>query len=172
MLFKEFEKFLPLLAIGLIQAVPFFGFAGVAMIVGASGSFATGADMLRQDPLTGALSFGLTAGMVMWFIGYFAFILVWGWAMTFAIPLIIEHGVGIGDTIKLSFGAAFNNAGGLFVLGLWGLLVGLLGILALFVGIFVAIPVIQVAGILAYRQVFPRVTFPPDMPQPSGSIYD
>ncbi|MGH9820917.1 MAG: hypothetical protein ACRD43_12165, partial [Pyrinomonadaceae bacterium] len=174
MLFRGFQKFLPLLVIGLVQAVPAFAVAGLALAASATGGFGfpSASDMVTQNPATGAISFGLSVGMVMWIIGYCAFAIIWGWALTFAIPLIIEHGVGIGDAIKLSFGATFSNVGRLFVLGLWGALVGLLGVLALFVGIFVAIPVIQAAGVLAYRQVFPRLTVPPDMPPPTESIYD
>ena len=171
--FNGLEKFLPLLGISVIQALPGFAIVGITLLATAGGYsiFPSAADMVTQDP-SGQISFGLTAGVVTWMIGYFLFALFWNLALTFAIPLIVEHNVNIGDAIKLSFGAMFSNFGGLFVLGLRGLLVALIGVLALFVGIFVAVPVIMVANVMAYRQVFPRVTFPPDMPQPAESIYD
>lgn len=163
MLFKGFQKIIPLLVIGLVQAIPAFAIVGITMAASLAGArpFPTGSDVITQDPTTGAFSIGLTVGMVMWIIGYFAFCIIWSWALTFAIPLIIEHDLGIGDAVKLSFGATFNNVGGLFVLGLWGSLVALLGVLALIVGIFVAFPVIMVGNVLAYRQVFPRLNEPP-----------
>jgi len=166
MLFKGFQKIIPLLIIGLVQAVPAFGIVGLTMIANLLGvsSFPSRSDVITQDPTTGALSFGLTVGMVMWVIGYAAFSIIWNWALTFAIPLIIEHDLGIGDAIRLSFGATFSNIGGLFVLGLWGFLVALLGVLALVVGIFVAFPVIMAANVIAYRQVFPRFDETPIAP--------
>jgi hypothetical protein len=177
MLFKGFEKFLPLVALTLIQAAPALLVVGIAYLAPTLGLFGNPfpatSDIMNQDPVTGAISYGISAGVVIWVIGYVAFSIIWGWALTFAIPLIIEHGVSIGDAIKLSFAAAFSNIGGLFVLGLWSGLVALLGVLALFVGLFVAMPVIQAAQVIAYRQVFPPLNDPrPDMPPPTESIYE
>ena len=75
----------------------------------------------------------------------------------FAIPLILERDLGVFDAIKFSAKAAFSNLGGLIVLMILGGLVGILGVLALCLGIFVAIPVIYAANAFAYRQVFPLI---------------
>jgi hypothetical protein len=155
MLFKGFEKFLPLMVIGLIQAIP----AIIFQIV----RFAVDLTRLTGGPVTrgidyqsgGSLPPGLTVGIVILFVGYLFFQVIWQLALIFAIPLIVENDVSIGDAIKLSLGAVFSNIGGLIVLMIFGFFVSIIGILALCFGIFVAIPVIWSANVVAYRQVFP-----------------
>ena len=161
MLFKGFEKFVPLMVIGLIQAIPGIIFqiiqytVDIARLVG--NQTGTTGDFYQSSPPLDGLSAGLTAGLVIIFIGYFLFQIVWNAALTFAIPLIVEHNVGIGESIRLSFGAVFGNIGGLIVLYLWSMLVSLLGFLAICFGLLVAIPVIYAANVFAYRQVFPKL---------------
>ena len=161
MLFKGFEKFVPLMVVGLIQAIPgvifqIFRFTvDIAQILGTSGS-SRGTFLQSNSPEFG-IAQGLSVVMIFLVIGFVIFSIIWNLIFFFAIPLILEHDLGVFDAIKLSAKAAFSNLGGLIFLMILGALVGLLGVLALCVGIFVAIPVIYAANAFAYRQVFPLI---------------
>lgn len=160
MLFKGFEKFVPLMVLGLIQAVPGILFQIFQYAVDIS-SFLTGRGSSSPDfyqgtdPGLSALQTGAITGIVIVFIGYMVFQMIWNAALTFAIPLVVERNTSIGEAITLSLGAVFSNLGGLIVLVILNALVGLLGVLACGVGIIVALPVTFAAYVIAYRQVFP-----------------
>jgi hypothetical protein len=159
MTFKGFERFIKLMVVGLIQAIPAIvlqlfqaamSFAELFRLPSSSDStfFQEPADLLGFGP-------GITVAFVLVMIGYWLFLIFWNWVLLFAIPLIVEFDAGIGEAISLSFGAAFNNVGGIIILGLYSFLVALIGMIALCIGIFVAIPVVWAAQVIAYRQVFP-----------------
>lgn len=174
-MFKGFEKFIPLMFMGLIQAIPGIIYECIGLVWDIN-------EMLRPSETTDPNFFqtasdpfvfsAFTVAFVIMLIGYVLFSLIWSYALIFAIPLIMEHGISIGDAIKLSFGAVFSNLGGLIVLGLWGGLVALLGLLSLCVGMFVAIPVIFASQVFAYRQVFPLFGEPFVSPRGYVSIFD
>ncbi len=161
MMFKGFEKFVPLMVMGLIQAIPAIIFQIVQWTVDIqgmiSGRTGGGRDFYVSDSPEFNLPAGFTAGIIIVFVGVWLFQMIWNAALTFAIPLIIEHDISIGDAIKLSLGAVFSNLGGLIVLGIISFFVALLGMLAICLGLFVAIPVIYAANVFAYRQVFPMM---------------
>ena len=155
MLFRGFEKFVPLMVLGLIQAIPGILFQVL--------QYTTDLSRLFGGPSVsgaGAVGTGLMTGFVILFIAYFVFQMIWNAALVFAIPLVIERDAPLGDAITVSLSAVFANLGGLFVLAILNSLVGLLGFLALCVGIFVAIPVTLAAYVIAYRQVFPQIDLP------------
>lgn len=174
MMFKGFEKFIPLMFMGLIQAIPGIIYQLVGWVSDINSllkpSETTDPNFFQtaDDPF--AFS-AFTVAFVIMFIGYLLFSVIWSYALIFAIPLLMEHGISIGDAIKLSFGAVFSNLGGLIVLGLLGSLVALLGLLSLCVGLFVAIPVIFASQVFAYRQVFPVFGEPPLSPGGYVSIF-
>ena len=165
MLFKGFEKFLPLMLVGLIQAVPAIIFqvsqyifdisSWIGVPTAQSSEFYQGDVVGRSIFQTGALT-----GLVIVFVCYFIFQALWNAALTFAVPLIVERNTPLGDAITLSLGAVFSNLGGLIVLVILNMLVGLLGFIACFVGLFVAVPVTWVSYVIAYRQVFPPIDEP------------
>jgi hypothetical protein len=158
MLFKGFEKFVPLMLAGLVQTAPSIlatilqytaNFARIA------GEAAGGGDPnFYQTPGHAALA-GISLGLVILVAVLGIFGAIWSVALSFAIPLILEHDLSVVDALLTSAKAAFKNAGGLIVLIILEALVGILGVIALCVGIFVAIPVIYAANVLAYRMVFP-----------------
>ena len=158
MLFKGFEKFLPLMFVGIIQAIPGIVYQGVQYASSIAELFGDSevpdANFFQSAADGDSVATGFTAAFAVFLIGYALFSIVWSYALMFAIPLIVEHGMGIGDAVKLSFGAVFSNIGGLIVLGIWSTLVALLGMLALCVGLFMAIPVVYAAQVIAYRHVF------------------
>lgn len=160
MLFKGFEKFLPLMIIGLIQAVPAIVLQicqyvfDLSSLVGGAGSRPAESFQGNVDGIS-ALQTGAIAAFVIFFACYFIFQALWNAALVFAIPLIVEKNTPLGEAITLSFGAVFSNLGGLIVLVILNAIVGLLGFLACVIGIFVAIPVTWVSYVIAYRHVFP-----------------
>lgn len=73
----------------------------------------------------------------------------------FALPLIADRNASIGDALKLSFGAASGNVGGLIALLIFEWLLLIAGFLLCCVGIIVALPIVYAANIVAYKSVFP-----------------
>lgn len=77
--------------------------------------------------------------------------LIWAFMTWFTMYFLVD---GRGDavaSIKSSISLVKNNFGELFVLMLISIGVMILGVVALFVGILVAIPVVYIAGAYAYR---------------------
>lgn len=162
MMFKGFEKFVPLMVIGLLQSIPSI----IAQIIQYTFQIGTSfIDASRTRDLDffqvsgsdvasgGILVIGLILVVVFTVIGF-----LWWAAFFFAVPLALEHDLGPMDAIKLSAQAGMANLGGLLVLMIFMVLVALLGVLLICVGMFlVSIPVIFIANVFAYRQVFPHV---------------
>ncbi|MFN2500464.1 MAG: hypothetical protein ABR530_00435 [Pyrinomonadaceae bacterium] len=157
MMFKGFEKFVPLMLVGLIQSIPgiIFQILQLTVDIGRLMTNQRNDDLQffqisQTDIASGAWI------MIAIFALVFALIaMIWNVALMFAIPLTVENDIGVGEAIKLSFGAAFHNVGGLIVLVLFSILITLVGIFALCFGLLVAIPVVWAANTFAYRQVFP-----------------
>jgi hypothetical protein len=174
MMFKGFEKFVPLMVAGVIQAAPSLiatvlqYTVDIARLVGG----ARGGDVNFYQSGSDTLFAGISAGILI-FVMVLSFIgIVWSVALSFAIPLILEHNLGVVDALLTSAKAAFSNVGGLIVLIILEALVGILGVIALCVGIFVAIPVIYAANVFAYRMVFPYFeTAPVNMAPPPPDTY-
>ena len=180
MLFKGFEKFVPLMVVGLIQAIPGLILqilqytVDIARLSGIGSSRGAGTFFQSDAPDFGALQ-GLSIVFIFVVIGLSLFSVIWNLLFQFAVPLIIEHDLSIGEAIKLSISAAFANLGGMILLMILGGLVAILGTLALCVGIFVAIPVVYAANAFAYRQVFPLIeqnfNFSPPPPTAYGGNF-
>ena len=90
--------------------------------------------------------------------------------LIFAFPLIVDRGLSSWDAMKLSARAALKNVGGIG--GMIGLnfLLALAGELAFCVGIYLVIPIITAANLVAYRKVFPRQG-PPSFGPPPATAY-
>ena len=172
MMFKGFEKFLPLMLAGLVQSAPsiiaaiFQYTVDLARVVGSS----------RGGNGNEAVFAGLSAGVLVVVMILSLFGIVWSVALSFAVPLILEHDLAVVDALLTSAKAAANNVGGLIVLIILEALVAILGMVALCIGLFVALPVIYAANVLAYRMVFPYSFRPdrnPNPPPPSeyGGTY-
>ncbi|MGB5013000.1 MAG: hypothetical protein WBO68_03140 [Pyrinomonadaceae bacterium] len=175
MMFKGFDKFVPLMVIGLIQSIPgvIFQIIRFSMNIGQalSGGSNGNINFFQSD----IPNFGLAEGIsiVMVFVGLaFAIIsIVWSIALQFAIPIALENDIGAIEAIKLSMSAAVANLGGMILLILLGAVAAILGTLALCLGLFVAIPVIWVANAFAYRQVFPLIDRQFNMSPPPPNAY-
>jgi len=159
MLFKGFEKFVPLMVIGLIQMIPaiIFQIIRIGVDVGRIGmdSGRGNTEFYQSSGLPNPILAGLTVGVIVILIGFVIFQVIWNAAFMFAIPLVLETNIGAGEAIKLSLSAVFSNIGGIILLMILGALVAILGVIAFCVGLLVAIPVVWVANVVAYRNVFP-----------------
>jgi hypothetical protein len=163
MLFKGFEKFVPLMVVGLIQQIPGIILTVVQYTVDASRFFGGGGTsdvnfyQSSGDIFPSEILAGITAMFAIVIFVMIIVAIVWTLALSFAIPLVLEHDLSVGDALVTSVKAAFGNIGRMILLALLGGLVALLGLLVLCVGLFVAIPVIYLGNVIAYRQVFPYV---------------
>ncbi len=179
MMFKGFEKFVPLMVAGLIQTAPSL----IATVLQYTVDIArlAGGGVLDSDAnfyQSGgeAIFAGLSLVFVTVVIVLSLLGAVWTVALSFAVPLILEHDLPVGDAVLTSVKAAFSNVGGLILLIILQILVAILGMIALCVGIFVAIPIIYTANVIAYRQVFPYFNRPdlntgPPPPDTYGGSY-
>jgi uncharacterized membrane protein len=177
MMFKGFEKFVPLMVIGLIQAIPGI----IAQIVqysarfaelGLQGSRGRSTSFYQASAPDFALSGGILALVLLLSLGFMVFAFFWWAVFFFAIPLVMEHDLSPIDAIKLSARAAMSNLGGMLVLMLFEVLVVLLGMLVLCVGVFlISMPVIFLANAFAYRQVFPWIERQMNMAPPDPGQY-
>lgn len=177
MMFKGFEKFVPLMVIGLIQAIPgviaqvlrfTIDLGQLGLSRGKPGEF----QFFQSSGNDVALASGLAIVAAVVAIIFVIIALVWWAVMFFAIPLAMEHDLGPVEAIKLSARAATSNFGGLIVLLIFQILVMLVGLLMLCVGAFlISIPVIYLANAFAYRQVFPLIEQNFNMAPPPPNAY-
>lgn len=163
MMFRGFDKFVPLMVIGLIQSVP----EVIGQILRVGVQFGQiGLDSNRRgsyDYFQASrpdIFSGIAVGVLI-VIAIVAFVLillavVWRFVLFFAIPIAMEHDLGAMDAIKLSIKAAGANVGGIIVLFIFEFLVTLLGLVMCLLGVFfISIPIVYAANAFAYRQVFP-----------------
>ncbi len=78
--------------------------------------------------------------------------------LIFAFPLIVDRGLSSWDAIKLSARAVMKNLGGIGSLVAVNFGLAVAGEMAMCVGIYLVIPIITAANLVAYRKVFPRIT--------------
>lgn len=178
MMFKGFEKFVPLMVIGLLQAIPGiimqiiqYGvrFAEIGLNGGRNGR---PYDFYMASDATPLIAGGMLIVVVIVSLVLVVFSLVWWMCFFFAIPLAMEHDLGPMDAIKLSAKAAMGNIGGLIVTLIFSILVMLLGMVMLCIGMFlVSMPIIYVMNVLVYRMVFPDARGPVNMAPPPPSAY-
>lgn len=169
MMFKGFEKFVPAMVIGLIQAIPGVVMQGVQYTADL-GNVAK--EILRQKGIGNtnflaqssspdlAISGGIIAIALVVGLVFFLLMIAWNITFYFAIPIIADKDCSIGEAISLSAKAGWGNVGGIIVLALLQGLVGIAGALACGIGIFFVLPILYASAAMAYRQVFP------DTPQP------
>lgn len=78
--------------------------------------------------------------------------------MFFASYLVVDGNKGVMESIKMSWNASAPMQGKIFLFYVVSLLIGLLGLICFFVGIFVSILVIMYAQAYVYRMAFPPAT--------------
>jgi uncharacterized membrane protein len=164
MMFKGFEKFVPLMTVGLIQAVPDIIGAILGFVLNIGQLFVTGLDGGRNrdffapsDP-NFAVFGGLAFLILLVAVGFLLFSIIWRLIFFSALPLVLEYDIPPFEAIKLSARASFANAGGLISLVIFEGLIIILGFVLICFGlIFISLPIIYVANAFAYRQIFPYI---------------
>ncbi len=162
MMFKGFENLVPILVVGVIQAIPSMIFQALqwALDLGRlAAQLSRGArgngNFFQSEEAGIAITAGLIAISIVVAILIIIFSIAWAITFEFAIPLVIEQNLGPIEAIKLSARAGWSNIGGLIVLMLIEGLIVIAGFLAICIGMFFVFPVVFAAKAFAYRQVFP-----------------
>jgi len=179
MMFRGFDKFVPLMVVGLVQSIPeviaqILRFTADIGRIGLDGASRNGDFGFYQSSSSDAFPIAIASGVLVVVIivaaVLFLFGVVWRILLFFAIPLVMEHNIGAIDAMKLSARAATSNVGGLVLLFVLEILLGILGVIMLCIGIFFVLPIMYAANAFAYRQVFPmfeqafqNVPPPPDV---------
>ncbi|MFL6373580.1 MAG: hypothetical protein ACJ73D_02825 [Pyrinomonadaceae bacterium] len=86
--------------------------------------------------------------------------------LMFAFPLIVDRGLSSVEAIKLSARAAFRNMKGVGGLIVVNFVLALAGEMLCGIGLYFAIPLLTMANLIAYRQVFPAPRLPGLEPPP------
>lgn len=161
-LWKGFGWWLPGFVVGLFFIVPMIIlYAAIyvpLILAGAMGSRMSEDELITTIVVTLAVDLVLTVLMVCFHT-----------LLMFAFPLIIDRNLGAIKAMTTSARAVMKNLGG--VCGLIVVNFGLIlaGYLALCIGIYLVIPVIIAASLVAYRKVFPRLDGVNYAPPPPSS---
>jgi hypothetical protein len=91
--------------------------------------------------------------------------------LTFALPLIVDRNLGAIAAMKTSAKAVWANLGGVAGLIVVNIGLGLLGYIALCVGIYFVIPIIIAGNLVAYRRVFPSLEMRTNLSPPPPDAY-
>ncbi len=174
MMFKGYEKFVPVMIIGFIQSIPgvIFTIIQWALDLGRLAAQLSrggrGGNFYQGDSTDIAIAGGLIALYVVVAVVFIVFGIAWYITFAFALPLVIEHDLNAIDAIKLSARAGWANAGGLILLFLLTILIMIGGFFVLCIGMFFVIPLAYAAYAFAYRQVFPLLDQPFQPVPPHG----
>lgn len=153
-LFKGFDYFLPGLIVTLFVSVPVIVLSLGMNLAAIPMQFAVDSAIKRgEDPMKIMLPFfAVLASIAL----IFALLLACAHALImFAYPLIVERRLAGMEAFKLSARAVWANLGGAVGLILVQFLLGFIGFLACYVGLFLVMPVNFAAVLIAYRKVFP-----------------
>jgi hypothetical protein len=159
-LFKGFDYFAQGLIAALLQMIPMVVVMVPAYII----MFALMMTSLprgggRMDPDASSrfvftfLGFELVFVVVMLVVGISV-----GVFFMFAFPLIADRGLSGLEATKLSIKAGKANFGGILSLLLLNAAIGILGVLACYVGVFFIMPISLASYAVAYRRVFPALS--------------
>lgn len=175
MMFKGYEKFVPVMVVGFIQSIPavIFTILQWALDLGrlAAQIYSGGrrGGNFYQDETDIAIAGGLIALYIVVAVFFILFGIAWQITFAFALPLVIEHNISPIDAIKLSARAGWGNAGGLIILMILTALIGIAGFLVICFGLFFVIPLVYASYAFAYRQVFPMLGQAPQAAPPPGN---
>jgi len=160
LLFKGFDYFAQSLIAAVIQIIPLIVVmvpAYIIMFALMMTSMPRGGGRMDPDAssrfLITFLGFELVFVTVICAVG-----IVVGIFFLFAFPLIADRGLSGLDATKLSIKAGKANFGGILSLLLLNLAMGILGVLACYVGVFFLMPISLASYAVAYRRVFPELS--------------
>jgi uncharacterized membrane protein len=180
MMFKGFERFVPLMIVGLVQSIPrilgdVLGIAANIAQIAMMPVMDSGRDFFQSSSSPG-LPFAITGFMVVLFLVAFvvgiAIALIWRIGFFCAIPLVMEHDIPPMDAIKLSFQAGFSNLGSLIVLVILEGLILVGSFFLICIGMFfIGFPIMYVADAFAYRLIFPHIEKQMNLAPPPPTEY-
>jgi len=154
MLFKGFDYFGPSLIATLLHILPIVAIVLPAYILFYVSIFVSmAASQNSGEPNPGALLGVMVMFGIFWLVVVVVVVIV-SIGFTFAYPLIVDRKLQGLDAVKLSFRAAFANFWRLLGMTLITSLLGVLGMLACYVGAFLVMPIGYAAISKAYEQVF------------------
>ena len=163
-LWKGMEFFGPGLVVVLFMVVPAIGyyiFAYITIVAAVFGGAQAGeAGLVGALVIVGIIDLAVLIAMVSFHT-----------LLTFALPLIVDRRLGAIDAMKTSARAVWANLGGVAGLIVVNIGLGILGYLALCVGIYFVIPIIIAGNVAAYRRVFPSLDSRPNMAPPPPDAY-
>lgn len=147
-LFKGFGFWLPGLVVGIFFIVPMFMLYALIYIPPLVAI--TTNPNITQDELLKIISASLAVDFI-----FTIFMVCLHTLLMFSFPLVVDRKLSAFQAMKTSAKAVWANLSG--VAGLWGLgfLMSLAGILVFCIGIYLAVPIMIGANLLAYRKVFP-----------------
>lgn len=166
MLFKGFDYFVQGLVAAAIQTLPVILIMAVGQVI-----FVAFTMIIMPTQRGEAMPAVFFVGLAILILFAMIVSLVIQSLFLFAYPLIVDRKLSGLDAIKLSYRAALQNLSGIVGLVLLLAGMGILGLLACYVGAFFVMPISFAAYAVAYRRVFPESVSlgGPAPPPPPGS---
>ena len=154
MLFKGFDYFGPSVVATLLHIIPIMAIVLPAYLLFYVSIFVSMAASQSGGEPNPAAFFGVMAMFGLFWLVVLVIIVIISIGFTFAYPLIVDRKLQGFDAVKLSFRAALANFWRLLGMTLITSLLGLVGMLACYVGAFFVMPISYAAISKAYEQVF------------------
>jgi uncharacterized membrane protein len=166
MLFKGFDYFMHGLVAAAIQTLPVILIMAVGQVI-----FVAFTLIIMPTRRGDAMPPVFWVGLVLFVLFAMIVSLAIHSLFLFAYPLIVDRNLSGLEAIKLSYRAALQNRSGIIGLILLISGLGILGVLACYVGVFLIMPISFASYAVAYRRVFPETgSFSgPAPPPPPGS---
>jgi hypothetical protein len=151
-LFKGFDYFGQSVVATLIHIIPvlaivlpsmFVFYAGLIVSIAVQGNDPNPGALLGTFVMFGFLMLAVVLVTVIVSIGFM-----------FSYPLIVDRKMKGFDAVKLSFKAALANFWGLLALTIFQFLMGLVGVLFLYIGLFFVLPITYASIAVAYERIF------------------
>ena len=149
-LFEGFSYFVPSLIVAIVIMVPIFLLL-ITVYIPMIGMAIAGPKMKESEMipfLIGTLIFELIMAVIM---------VCFHTLLMFAFPLIVDRKLSGLQAMQVSAKAVWHNLAGVARLFGVGLLVGIVGYIALCVGIYLVLPLIFASNAVAFRKIFPRL---------------
>ncbi len=165
-LFKGFNYFVPGLVVSLIVIIP--SIIAVFVLYGSMIGlfFAVMASQGNEALVVGALATVFIEVIILWLVLGCLHALV-----MFAYPLIVERELNGVEAFKLSAKAVWANLSGVVGIILLEFVMGIVGYMALAIGVYFVLPIMFAGVLVAYRKVFPPLQNNQTYNPPQPNIY-
>lgn len=161
-LFKGFNYFVPGLVTSLIIIVP-----SIIAVIFLYGSMVAVFFAIAASNGDGAIVFGAFAGLFIEGIIVALILSCLHALIMFAYPLIVDRNLNGVDAFKLSARAVWANLSGVVGIILLEFVMGIVGYMALAIGVYFVLPIMFAGVLVAYRKVFPPQHQSYNPPQPN-----